>query len=359
MATCGAGSDEAALELLASLEEGVLVLADGRLVGANGALQSMSGYAHEQLLGRPVEQLFTDPHGHALAGLESSNAARLRDREGRLVPVSLRRVSDRVFLVIDRSRERRLEQEVWRLAGPDRGGAGLPLGSLASEAAGMIEHEIGTAQTVIAGFLRMLLEERGGPLTAEQRAFLLEARRETERIGELAANLVELVACEAAHPLRVVRKPERLRPLVEGIAFGCRPLLEARRMDMRLELELEDDRVCVDAARIERVLVNLVSNAAKFAPEGSTVRVAAHDLEQSDGRYLCIAVIDEGPGVTRDEADEIFRPFVRGVRAASSAPGAGLGLAVCHAIAGSHGGRVEAVPDLGHGHFQLVLPADS
>ena len=347
-----------AAALIEALDEGVLVHEEGRVCVANRALARMSGLAPAELAGRPLAELFTDSDGAPLGVLVSSNAVRLRDSAGELVPVSLRRVNERTAVVVDRSRERRLEHEVWRLTAPGAGAS--PAGELlASEIAGMIEHEVGTASTLVRGYLRMLLDGRAGPLTDEQRGFLLEARRGTERIGRLAADLLEVAAADRPGELTLVRKPQRLGALIEAALAGSRPLLEERRIQVELELDLERDELRVDPLRIEQVIANLLSNAAKFAPEQSTVRVAAHDFEQDAGASVCVSVIDEGPGIDADEAERIFEPFVRGASAESSgASGVGLGLAVCRAIAAAHGGRVEALSSLGHGHFRLVLPLD-
>jgi len=346
-------------QLFDALFEGVLVIEGDRVGRANRALSQMLGLAPEDLIGRPLRELFASADGAALGGPVEGDAVRLRDARGDLVPVSLRTVNERVCLVTDRSRERRLEQEVWRLAGPE-GAKGAAAGPLASEIAGMIEHDIGTASTVLRGYLRMLLEERAGALSPEQRGFLLEARRETDRIAELMSNLLELAASEQPSALRVVRKPERLEPLLRLTIDGCKPLFDARDIGVQLQLDLSSDQLSLDAARIEQVLVNLLSNAAKFSPEGSTVRVAACEIEDDDGPFVCVSVIDEGPGVTSAEVDEIFEPFVRGATAESEGSyGVGLGLAVCERIAAAHGGRVEAVPGPGFGHFRLMLPVQA
>jgi signal transduction histidine kinase len=345
--------------LLDALEEGILQVEEGRVSAANGALARMLGLPTDELIGIALSELLTDPDGVPLAELASSDAVRLREASGALLPVSLRVVNERTLIVVDRSRERRLEQEVWRLAGPEAARSCLLEGPLASEVACMIEHEIGTASTVIRGYLRMLLEERPGALTSEQKSFLLEARRETDRIGSLVSNLLELAAADSAAGLSIALKTERLQPLVEIAVDGCRPLFDEHEMQVEVELDLDSDEVRIDPLRIEQVLINLLSNAAKFAPFGSTVRVAAHVVEFEDGARLSVSVIDEGPGVSVEEADQIFKPFVRGSSAESgTVSGVGLGLAVCHAIAGAHGGRVEAIPGLGYGHFRLLLPVE-
>ena len=346
-----------AAALLEALDEGVLVLDGGRVRAANAALARMAGLRVAELVGRSLGELLTDAEGVPLQGLASQDGARLRDGQGGLVPVSLRRVDAELAIVIDRSRERRLEQEVWRLAGHESREPGR--GLVASEIAGMIEHEIGTAATLVGGNLRLLLDERAGALGEQQRSFLLEARRASERIGRLARDLLEVASAHQPGALRVLRKPERLAELIEAAVAQSRPLFDEREMGLELEIELERDLLSLDAMRVEQVLANLLSNAAKFAPAGSTVRVGAHEFEDDTGASVSVSVIDEGPGVSTEEAEEIFEPFVRGTSAETSgAPGLGLGLAVCHAIAVAHGGRAEALPSLGYGHFRLVLPLD-
>jgi signal transduction histidine kinase len=345
------------LALLAALEEGVLVVEEGRVRAANPAVSRISGFAPAELLGRRATELFTQANGAPLELPASCEAARLRDAEGALVPVSLRRVDARVCLVIDRSRERRLEQEIWRLgSGGELCAPQLPA---ASEIAGMIEHEIGTALLLVRGNLRLLLDDRAGTLSEAQRSFAGEARRGAERVARLAGDLLEIAADQAPGVLRVVRKPVRLQALIEAAALEARPLFDERDQRLDLELALECDELRLDPQRIEQLLVNLLANAAKFAPPGSTVRVAAHEFEDDTGPHVCVSVIDEGPGVSVEEAAEIFRPFVRGSSAEQAkASGAGLGLAVCELIARAHGGRVEALVSPGCGHFRLLLPAD-
>ena len=344
------------LELLDGLSEGVLHLAHGRIAGANRSVARMLGVAADALVGRAISEVFADPDGAALESPATGDAIRLRDARGDLVPVSVRMLNESVCLVVDRSRERTLEQEVWRLAGApgERDGAA----PFTSEIAGMIEHDMGTASTVLRGYLRMLLEERAGPLAEEQRSFVLEARRETDRMAELLANLLEFAASGKPDALRCVRKPARLGALLEQVVRAWAPRCAERGVALVFEPELVHDELRIDPGRIEQLITNLLSNALRFAPSGSAVRLAANEFEDEAGHALCVSVLDEGPGVTGEDADLIFRPFVRGAQAGGGR-GVGLGLSVCRAIAAAHGGRVEAVPDQGCGHFRLILYADS
>ncbi len=128
---------------------------------------------------------------------------------------------------------------------------------------------------------------------------------------------------------------------------------------MKLELELgaAPDVLSGDPERLEQVFVNLYANAAGFSPEGGRVVVASELAELDGGTVLQVAVADQGPGVSADDAERIFAPFVRGPRpAAAGSGGVGLGLAICRRIAAAHGGRIEAVSDLGYGLFRVTLP---
>ena len=129
------------------------------------------------------------------------------------------------------------------------------------------------------------------------------------------------------------------------------------RNEIEVELAPGLPQVEADTPRIAQVLNNLLSNAAKYSPESSTIRVAA--LEK-DG-HVEISVIDEGRGVSADQMEYMFRPYSRvdaqdGERRVS---GAGLGLAICKGIVEAHGGRIWAESE-GEGRgsrFTFTIPA--
>jgi two-component system OmpR family sensor kinase len=290
--------------------------------------------------------------------LAPGDAVRVRDASGELVPVSIRAVGSGCFIVIDRSRERRLEREVWRLAEELRRLGHAPRGFPShEEVLGMIEHEIRTAATVIRGYTRMLLDERVGPVNPTQRSFLAEARLGTERITALLDNLLELASLECQGALRVVRRPEKLHPILADAVAQARPLLAERGLRAELRFDASEDSVLADAARVQQVIVNLLANAAKFGREGTSVRVeTATDAEK---RAILISVSDEGPGVSAEEAESIFRPFVQGrAAAAAGGGGVGLGLAICQRIVCAHDGTIEAIAEPGGAVFQVSLPLD-
>jgi signal transduction histidine kinase len=347
--------------LVEALEDGVLVTEGGRVVFANSALGRMLGSAPEEILGRHTRELFCDADGRPVPELVHSDAICLRDAQGALVPAALRRLGERAFLVLDRSRERRLEGEIWRLTQELRRGVEPaerrdPLGG---EAPGMIEHEIRTASTVVRGYLRMLIDGKVGELNPTQRGFLKEAGRATYRILALLDDLLEISRPDDPGALRLVCKPARLHSIIRTALGAVRPLFEEREMEIDLDLEEGEVEIFVDPGRLEQVVINLLANAAKFGPEQSVVRIATSRLELDGGEWLCLSVQDQGAGFTEEESERGFQPFVRGQAAARVASGGvGLGLAICNKIVEAHGGTIEAVPSVGCGLVRVLLPLE-
>ncbi len=347
-------------DLSDALDRGLVRVADGRIAEANPAFGRLAGLPAAELRGRAIGELFADAGDRPLEALESGDGFAVRDLHGRSRPVSLQRVSDALWLVIDRDRETRLEAEVFRLARElaaereSRPAAhDAPLGG---EQIGMIEHEIRTAVTAVRGYLRWLGSERERLLDSQHWNFVREARRAIERVGPLLDNLLELA--RSGDPLPSARKPIRLHDVLELALRTARPLYADRGVRLECELGAAPDAVLGDADRLEQVFVNLLANAAAFSPEGGRVRVVSDYAEVTGGAVLQVAVTDEGPGLARADAERVFRAFVRGPRPSGSSQGVGLGLAICRRILDAHGGRIEAVPDLGYGLFRVTLPSD-
>jgi signal transduction histidine kinase len=177
----------------------------------------------------------------------------------------------------------------------------------------------------------------------------------------------------------VRRSAERMSTLVDDLLLYARHgTRETRREDVDLVAEVEDlvqefsaaaeanglllaadvpsRELCVrgDGQAIHRAAANLVANAVRLAPEGTTVTVAAAD----EGRWITLAVADQGPGIDAEDQMRVFQRFWRGNETEARAAGrSGLGLTIVRQIAEAHGGRVELESTLGEGsRFTLRLP---
>ena len=151
-----------------------------------------------------------------------------------------------------------------------------------------------------------------------------------------------------------------LAPTIEGVATFLKPLLEEHQLTIRLALDPEDPRARFDPLRIEQVLTNLLGNAIKYAREGGTIEISTRSVTygpaQRAGVQVCVA--DNGPGVSPEDRERIFEPYVRAGEA-SRAGGLGLGLAICKRIIEAHGGEIR-VTDRAAGEgalFLFALPA--
>jgi signal transduction histidine kinase len=200
---------------------------------------------------------------------------------------------------------------------------------------GNISHEFRTPLAAQLAAIELLRDGLESMSASAQRELLANVERGVLRLMRLIDNLLESVRIEAGQ-LSIRDQSVELTDVVLEACELIAPLLTQR------GLELEIDRVGLDAAvrgdsqRLGQVFVNLLSNAAKFAPEGSTIRIGGRPV----GREIELWVEDEGPGVPGGSAGVIFERFQRGLGTEPEAPGLGLGLWIVKSILERHGGSI-------------------
>jgi len=224
----------------------------------------------------------------------------------------------------------------------------------------VVSHELRTPITVIAGFNKLLLSEKVGPLNREQRHFLSESAKSCRRLSTFIGNLIE-AAREVAgdRPLELVETS--LSATIEGVVSFLTPLLDERRQTLDLDLDPAATRACFDPMRIEQVLTNLIGNALKHGKTGGVIRVSSRAIEAAaaEHRFVEVAVSDDGPGIAEQDRERIFEPYVRAENG-SRAGGLGLGLAICKRIVEAHGTAILMTDAPGGGsRFSFTLPAPS
>ena len=162
-------------------------------------------------------------------------------------------------------------------------------------------------------------------------------------------DLAKLESGRMTFDFRVVEVPA----LVSSVVEECRPLSSARGLSVDCAFGSGECSAHVDPVRVKQVLRNLLSNAIRFAPEGTAVDVTV-DPRGSD---LFIAVEDRGPGVPEPELETVFDQFVQSSATKSNAGGTGLGLAICRHIVSAHGGEIWAEQREGGGaRFCVRVP---
>ena len=154
--------------------------------------------------------------------------------------------------------------------------------------------------------------------------------------------------------LRLDRKPTDLGLLVREVVELYAFVAEERNIAVRLEAP-EEMTAEVDGPRLKQAVGNLLDNAVKYSPDGSSVLVSL----RAAGDNFRVEVRDEGPGIPEEELPHIWERLYRG-RSARSKPGLGLGLSLVKAIAEVHGGRAEAANNAEKGaSFAIRCPREA
>ncbi|GHG78434.1 HAMP domain-containing sensor histidine kinase [Comamonas sp. JC664] len=171
--------------------------------------------------------------------------------------------------------------------------------------------------------------------------------RQVERLDRMVGDLLDATRIEAGRL--------ELRPEVRDACELAREVVELYRSGdtghvLRLSLPDAPVLVRVDAARLEQVLHNLISNALKYSPGGSSVEVLVR--REQEEAVLCVT--DQGIGISDDEKRLLFAPFQRAGNARQRAPGVGLGLSVARRIVEAHGGSIDVESQPGHGSVFCV-----
>ncbi|MFF3918815.1 ATP-binding protein [Streptomyces sp. NPDC001852] len=210
-------------------------------------------------------------------------------------------------------------------------------------------HELRTPLASIRGYAELTRRgrEQVGPDT---RHALGRIESEAGRMTLLVEDLLLLARLDAGRPLQFEQTD--LIPLVVDTISDSRAA--GTDHNWRLDLPDEPALVSADAARIQQVLVNLLGNARKHTPPGTTVTARV----QRRGPWMCVDVEDNGPGIPPELLPHVFERFARGDSARSRATGStGLGLAIVQAVAAAHGGAVTVDSVPGRTVFTVHLPA--
>jgi PAS domain S-box-containing protein len=214
-----------------------------------------------------------------------------------------------------------------------------------------VSHELRTPITSISGYAEVLVDGSLGELNDEQADAVRRIERNTGRLGLLVEDLLTLSRAESG-PLDLDHGVLDLRAVVAEAFDLLEDLVRSRALEVRLELAEEPVVVLGDAPALERVVMNLMSNAIKFTPDGGqvtlTVRVA------DDGAELLVS--DTGIGIPEPDQGQLFTRFFRASAANEAAiQGSGLGLSIVHALVVQHGGTVSVDSAPGRGTTVRVL----
>ncbi len=247
-----------------------------------------------------------------------------------------------------------------------------------SQLVSSVSHELRTPLAAIRAYNELLIDEDAGEINEEQRLFLERIETTCLLLDRMVEDLLDLSRLRAGEMV-IRRSPVDVVAVIEHIVDALSP--EAARRNVSLTDEIVGDLPLIssNADRLAQVLFNLVGNAVKYVQQGGTVliRAAVCDPENGEqrqgsdgeqeaagapdrGRCLLVEVIDDGPGIARDELDRVFDEFYRGRLTEGSTKGSGLGLAIASRLTRLLGGVLEVDSIPGEGStFWLMFPIET
>ena len=220
-----------------------------------------------------------------------------------------------------------------------------------SEFLASMSHELRTPLNAVIGFSDVLLERMFGDLNERQEEYVRDIRDSGAHLLELINEILDLSKVEAG---RMELEPTELslpELLEQGLAL-VRERAARQRLVVSLDVAPGVGVVWADPVKLKQVVVNLLTNAVKFTPEGGRVDVAAW----VEGDDVAVTVRDTGIGIASEDLARIFEAFQRGDRRAST-EGTGLGLTLSKRFVELHGGRVWVSSEVGAGStFGFAIP---
>ncbi|MCF3651405.1 sensor histidine kinase [Synoicihabitans lomoniglobus] len=217
-----------------------------------------------------------------------------------------------------------------------------------------VSHELRTPLSVIKGYVETLVDGHHDMELSDRSRFLATIQRHTERLNSLLEDLLTLSRLESINP-GLQRESTSLRSLVGSIVddYRSRPAAQNHVIDSEIDPAIEP--LLIDPLKLTQVFENLLDNALKYTPPGSTITIAARRRTEE----VEIRVKDTGPGIPQADLPHIFERFYRVEKGRSREKGGtGLGLSIVKHIIQLHGGRVRAESQLNEGMtFVLTIPS--
>ncbi|MGH9942728.1 MAG: ATP-binding protein [Pyrinomonadaceae bacterium] len=230
------------------------------------------------------------------------------------------------------------------------------LAEMREEFLALTTHDLRSPLAVIHGVINFFTSGRLGSLTPEQQNMVSMMERNTQSLIELVNDILDASKIESG-TLELELAAVDAAALVKEICETMRPLAVQKQIALRCESPAEElPRVRADRAKLRRALVNLVSNAVKFTPNGGEIAVS---VTREGGALVRLRVSDTGVGIPAEDVPRLFDKYEQARnRATRRERGTGLGLYITKQIVELHGGEIAVASELGKGStFSFTLPA--
>jgi signal transduction histidine kinase len=199
-----------------------------------------------------------------------------------------------------------------------------------------VTHELRTPLASIKGYLDLVLSGESGPVLSEVKSNLEVVERNTDRLTSLTDDLLDIQRLQSGK-LQVNLEPIDLREVIEHATSEIKPFMKEKKQRFNVGVSKEPLPILGDRVRLSQVLMNLLSNASKFTPEGGEIRLTVRD----DEKIVVVKVTDTGIGLRKQDLARVFEPFAA-IKKPTHIKGTGLGLSVTKGLIEAHTGRIWA-----------------
>ncbi len=302
---------------------------DGTIDRVNSAISTVFGYLPMQLAGQPFSLLLAPGQAEVLATLAPGEGAAVelkgRRQNGEIFAIDLSRNSTEhqgkaryVWLIRDISERKKVEQ-------------------LKNDFVSTVSHELRTPLTAISGALGLAVGGALGPLNDKQQHMLTLAEQNSQRLGKLINDLLDIEKL-AVNKMQFKLRLWPLAALLRQAIELNQPVALQRQVKLELHCAEQDDLwVEVDEVRLQQVMANLLANAIRYSPIGAAVVVSV----ELSANTVRVSVTDQGDGVAADFESRLFQKFSQADSSdRRQVAGTGLGLAICKDLLKAMGGTI-------------------
>jgi len=329
---------------------------DFKILRVNRAIADAFGVQPQELVGRTCYEVYRCPnrdsgdcpHAQTLKTKKASSAEVYQEQLGIYLEVTTSpiinedgQINGSVHIAKDITERKRVEQERKE---HDR---------LKSEFVATVSHEMRTPLAIFKNIISNALVGVMGRVNPKLRENLEMANRTIDRLARIIGEFLDVSKIEAEKVSLYLTQFD-IRSAISDVVGTLASLSDGKNIEV--ETYMSDCEIFVDADRdrIEQALINLISNAIKFAPEGGHVNVRAKGLDT----MVAVEVEDDGPGIESGDIEKIFDRFIQVEKQVGPGEhGTGLGLPIAKELVEMHGGRIEVESELGRGTtFTVFLP---
>jgi signal transduction histidine kinase/DNA-binding response OmpR family regulator len=262
-------------------------------------------------------------------------------------------LADQVAVAVDNARSYALSQQaVEEMRKADR---------LKSQFLANMSHELRTPLNSIIGFSRVILKGIDGPINDTQTQDLTAIYNSGQHLLGLINDVLDLSKIEAGKMELAIEEGVNLGDLVQSVMATVAGLVKDKPIQLHRQIPKDLPGLRADPMKVRQILLNLLSNAAKFTEQGSITVKAEVEDGPAGLPEVVVSVIDTGPGIAPDDQDKLFQPFMQVDGSLTrKTGGTGLGLSICRALVEMHGGRIGLDSQMGKGsRFYFTLPIKS